>query len=114
MHNIKSSNMLLPVHNNTSSAHVTSTSDHHNVTGVEFDIVGDFSLLKIELHGVVDLDDGIGITDSAAVVSDDVGDASCTNGNSSNLQQLVGSLLGGDAMDGESALDIIQETEVLA
>lgn len=106
--------MLLPVHNNTSSAHVTSTSDHHNVAGVEFDIVGDFSLLKIELHGVVDLDDGIGITDSAAVVSDDVGDASCTNRNPSNLQQLIGSLLGGDAMDGESALDIIQETEVFA
>lgn len=31
-----------------------------------------------------------------------------------DLEELVGSLLGGDAVDGEAALDVVKEAEVLA
>lgn len=57
----------------TTATHVTTTSDHHDVSGIELDKVGDLSLLKVELDGVVDFDGGIGVADRATVVSDDVG-----------------------------------------
>lgn len=114
MHDIKSSNVLLPVHDDTCSAHVTPTSDHNNVAGVELDIIGDFALLEVELDCVVDPDQGVGVADSSAVVRDDMRDTLGTNGYPADLQELVRGFLRCDAMDSEPAFDIVEETEVLA
>ena len=114
MHNIKSTNMLLPVNDDTSPAHVTPAGDHDNVAGVELDVVGDLALLKIELDGVVHLDERIGVTDGSAIVCDNVGDTTGTDGNSTDFQELVVGLLGGDAVNGKTALNVVKETEVLA
>lgn len=111
---VESSNVLLPVHNNTSTTHVTTTGDHDDVAGIELDEVGDLSSLELELDGVVDLDEGVGVTDGATVVGDDVGNTTSTEGDLADLEELVGGLLGGDAVDGETALDVVEETEVLA
>ena len=110
---IEASNVLLPVHNNTSPAHVTSTGDHDDVPGIELDEIGDFVLLKVELDGVVGTDEGIRVADGAAVVGDDVGHTASAKGDLADLEELVGGLLGGDAVDGEAALDVVQEAEVL-
>jgi len=114
VHNIESTNVLLSVHDDTSTTHVTPASDHDNVAGIELDEIGDLALDEIELDGVVDLDEGVGVTDGAAVMGDDVGDTSSTDSNTADLEELVGGLLGGDAVDGETTLDIVKETEVLA
>lgn len=110
--NIETSNVLFAVHNDTSTTHVTTTSDHDNVASVKLDKVGDFALLKIELDSVVDLDERIGITDGAAVVGNDVGDTTSTESDLLDFEELVGSLFRSDAVNGESALDIVEETEV--
>lgn len=114
VNNIEVTNVLLTVNNDTSSAHVTPTGDHDDVTGVELDEVTDLSGLQIELDSVVNLDGGVRVTDGTSVVGDNVGDAASTNCDLTDFAELVGSLLRGDTVDSETSLDIVKETEVLA
>jgi hypothetical protein len=114
MDNIESTNVPLTMCDDTCTTHVTSTSDHDDVACIELDKVDNLVLLKVKLDGIVDLDGRVGVADSSAVVGDDVGNTLGTNGNLSDFEELVGRLLGGDAVDDESALDVVQETEVLS
>ena len=114
VNDIEATNVLLTVHDDTGTTHVTSTSDHNDVASIELDEVGDLALLNVETNSVVDLDQGVGVTDRAAVVGDDVGNTTVANGHLTDLEEFVGSLLRGDAVDGEAALDVVEETEVLA
>ena len=114
MHDIESTNVLLSVHDDTRSAHVTPTSDHDNVAGVKLDVVSDFALLKVELDSIVDRDQGVRITDGSAIVGDDMRDAFGTDGDPANLQKLVRRFFRRDTVDSESALHVVEKTEVLA
>lgn len=114
VHNIETTNVFLAMCDNTSTTHVTATCDHNNVAGIELDEVGDLVLLDVKLDGVIDTDEGVGITDCSAVVSNNVGYAAGTKSNLADLEELVGSLLGGDTVDGETALNIVEEAEVFA
>jgi len=114
VNDIETSNVFLSVNNNTSPTHVTSASDHDAVTGVEFDIVGDFGLLNVVLDGVVDTNMGVRITDGASVMGDDVGNPTVANSDTADFQEFVGSLLRCNAVDGETALNVVEETEVLS
>ena len=75
MNNIKTSNVLLSVHNDTRPAHIASASDHDNVSGVELDEVGDLALIKIIFDCIVGFNIRIRITNRASIVGDDVGNA---------------------------------------
>jgi len=114
MNNIETSNVSFLVSNNSSSAHVTPTGDHDNVTSVEFDKVYNFVLFNVELDSVVYFNQRIRVADGSPIVCDDVWDSASTNGNFADFQKLVGSFLGGDSVNGETALDIIEEAEVFA
>lgn len=114
MHDIETTNMLLAVCDDTSTTHVTSASNHHNVAGIKVNEFGDFSRLKVKLESVVDLDGRVRITDGAAVVSDDMGNTLGTESNRADFEELVRGFLSSDAVDGETTLDIIEEAEVLA
>jgi len=114
VHNIETTNVLLSVHDHTSTTHVTSASDHDDVARVELDKVRDFARLELELDGVVHADSGVGVTDGASVVGDDVRHTTTADGHTANFEELVGRFLGGDAVDGESTFDVVEETEVLS
>ena len=114
MDNVKSTLVPLPVHDNTRPSHVSSSGNHNNVTNVELDVVDNLVVDQVELDGVVGLDDGVRVSDSSSVVGDEVGDTLLSELVSLDLQELEGGLLLGDSVDGESSLDIVQETEVLA
>lgn len=73
MHNIETSNVLLPMYDHTCSSHVTPTSDDNNIPCIKLDKIGDFVLFEIELDSVVNFDQGVGVTDRAAVMGDDMG-----------------------------------------
>lgn len=60
--------VALTVGDDTNTTHVTTTSDHGNDTGVELDEVGDLARLEVDLHGVVDLDDRVGVADPVCQV----------------------------------------------
>jgi len=114
MSNIKAPSMLLPVHDDTSSAHVAPTGNQNNVSGVEFDEVSDFALFKIKFDSVIDFNSRIGITNCASVMGDNVRNSAAANSYSADFQELVGSFFRCDAVDGETTLDIVEESEVLA
>ena len=114
MDNIETTNVLLAVYNNTCTTHVTSTSDHDKVSSIKVNKVDDLVLLKVELDSVVDLDGRVGVTDGTAVVGDEERNALVADSNLADLAEFVGSLLRSNTVDGETALDVVEETEVLA
>lgn len=111
---IEATNVLLTVNNDTGTTHVTATSDHDDVASVKLDKIGYLAGLDVELDSVVDLDQGIRVANGATIVGDNVWDTLGTNTGLADLEQLVSGLLSGDSVDGEAALDIVEETEVLA
>ena len=106
--------MLFAVSDNAGTTHAASTSNHHKVTGIKSYEVYNLSLLKVEFDGVVNPDGWVGITDGPAIMGYNVGNALGTQGNFTDFEEFVGSLLRGDAVDGEATLDIIQKAEVFA
>lgn len=114
MHDIETTNVLLAVRDDTSTTHVTSTSNHHNVSSVKVNEFDDFSRLKVKLESVVNLNGRVRITDGAAVMSDDMRDTLGTKSDRADFEELVGSFLSCDAVDSETTFDIVKETEVLA
>jgi hypothetical protein len=112
MDDVETTNMLLLVHNDTSTTHVTSTSNDYDVTRVEFHEVDNFVLFNVELNGVVDLNERVGVTDGSAVMCNNVRNSTSTDSDTANLEELVGGLFRSDPMDGEPTLDIVEETEV--
>ena len=114
MDNVKATYMALTVRNDAHTAHVTSTGDHNDVTGIKLDKADDLALVDVEFDRVVDLDGRVGIADRAAVVGHDVGYAARPDGQLFYLAEFVGCLFGRDAVDCKAALDVVQEAEVLA
>ena len=56
--------VTLTVGDDTNTAHVTTTSDHGDGASVELDEVGDLASRKVNLNCVVDLDQGVRVTDA--------------------------------------------------
>lgn len=125
--NLEATGVLLTTNEGTDTTNVSSTSDHAEVTNLELDVADDFASLKIDLDSVVDLDEGIGILDSAAIVSHDVRNGGSlaglervvTNGSFLGLGLLLDTakfelgLLSLNGDESEATLDIIKQAEVL-
>jgi len=114
MHNIKAPDVLFSVYDHTCPAHVTPASNQDNVSSVKFDEISDLTLLEIKFDSVVDFNSRIGITNSASIVSDNVGNSTRANSYSANFQEFVGGFLRCDTVDGETTFDIVEEAEVFS
>ena len=112
--NLKGTGVLLTTDKDSDTASVTTASGHDKVANLEGDIVDDLASGKVDLDSVVDADLGVRITDGASVVGDEVGDITTAHGGLLDLAELELGLLRGDAVDGEAALLVIEDTEVLA
>ena len=112
MDDVEATDVLLTVNDDTCPAHVTATGDHNDITCIELDEVGDLVLLDIEFDGVVDPDGRVRVAEGSTIVCNDVWNTLGTNGHFSNLEKLVASFLSRDAVDGETALNIIKKAEV--
>jgi hypothetical protein len=77
-------------------------------------VVNNLVLDKVKLDSVVDLDGRVGVSDGSSVVGNEVGDTLGAELVLSDLEELEGGFLGGDSVDGESTLDVVKESEVLA
>jgi hypothetical protein len=108
MHNIETSNMLLPVHNYTGSSHITTTRNHHDIAGIELDEICDFALLKVEFDSVVDFDRRVRVTDCTTVVGDDMWDTFGAYCYFADFKELVGGFFRCDAVDCETAFDVVE------
>ena len=112
MNNVETTVVPLPRNNHTRSTHVSSTSDHDDVSGLKLDVVDNLVVDQVELDSVVGLDDRVRVSDGSSVVGDDVRDTLLAELVSLDLQELVRSLFRGDSVDGESTLDVVQQSEV--
>ena len=88
MNNIKTSHVLLSVHNDTRPAHIASASDHDNVSSVELDEVGDLALIKIIFDCIVGFNIRIRITKCASIVGGDVENAPIAYSYSTDFRSL--------------------------
>ena len=61
---VEASVVALAVGDDTNTAHVTTTGDHGDGAGIELDEVLDLASLEVDLHGVVDPDRGVGVSDT--------------------------------------------------
>lgn len=114
MNNVETTQVPLLVNDHTRSTHVTTASNHDDVSGLELDVVNDLVLNEVELDSVVNLDSRVRVSDGSAIVGNDVGNALGTKLMLSDLEELERSLLGGDSVNSESALNVVEKTEVLA
>jgi hypothetical protein len=102
------------MYDDTCPSHIPSASDHNNISRVKLDKVSDLSTLQIKFDGVVNGNEWVRIPDGSAVVSNNVRNTLGTERNLADFEKFVGSFFGCDAVDGETALDIVKETEVFA
>jgi hypothetical protein len=65
MDNVEATIVTLTVGQDTNTTHVATTSDHGDGASVELDEVGDLAGLEVNLDGVVDLDERVGVADAA-------------------------------------------------
>lgn len=112
--NIEASDMSLTVGDGADTSHVATTSDDDHVSSIKLDESGDLALLQVVLDGIVGFDVRVWVADSSSIVGDDVWNTTVANENLLDFAELVGSLLGGDAVNRKAALDIVKETEVLS
>lgn len=63
--NVETTIVALTVGDDTNTTHVTTTGNHGDDTSVELDEVSDLAAGKVNLDSVVDLDQGVGVTDAA-------------------------------------------------
>jgi hypothetical protein len=77
-------------------------------------VVNDLVLDKVKLDSVVNFDSGVGVSDGSSIVGNEVGDTLGTELMLSDLEELEGSLLGSDSVNGESTLDVVKQSEVLS
>ncbi len=69
---VEASGVLLTVDEGSDTTSVTTSSDHDADSSLKLDEVGDASSGKVDLDGVVGLDEGVGVADRASVVGHNV------------------------------------------
>jgi len=111
--NVKRARVTLSAHYGPHTPQITTSSDHTQVTRVEFDGVNDFPGPNVDLDGVIRLDQRVRVADRPPVIRHEEWDALGPHADALHLAQLVLSLLISDPMDGESSLDVVDESEVL-
>jgi len=111
--NIKATGVLFLVGDDSNTTQIATTSDHSQISNIELDKVNNLASGNVDLDSVVDLDEGIRVSDSSGVVESDDGDSLGAKDGSLDLAELVLSFFRGDSLDGKSALGVVQETEGL-
>ncbi len=110
---VEGAGVVLDVGERAHTAGVATLGDHHSVANLELEGLHDLAGLQVDLDGVVHLDLGVGVADSAAVVGDDVGDSLVGQGLGLDAAQLEAELLIGDAVESEAALGVVDQAELV-
>ena len=71
MDNVEWSWMTITWLDDTDATSVTTTSDHAQVTSIEFDVFGDGTSFDIKDNGIVDLDVWVWVSDGTSIVGYD-------------------------------------------
>ena len=113
MHDIVASQMSLHVQDGSHSAHVVSSGDVGEVTGLVLVELNNLVLFEVVFDGISLGDFGIGESDGSGVVGDNVGLFVGSDNASLDLEQLELGLSLLQFGEGEPALDVIEQSEAL-
>eukprot|EP00298_Acanthocystis_sp_HF-20_P004774 c15083_g1_i1.p2 GENE.c15083_g1_i1~~c15083_g1_i1.p2 ORF type:complete len:206 (-),score=-51.06 c15083_g1_i1:39-656(-) len=106
--------MSVSASNHTHTTDVIATGNHGNIASFELDELCDLASLEVNLDGVVDLDVGVGVADGATVMGHNVWHTTETELLSLDTAELeLGLEAFTNAVEGEAALGVEQQTEVL-
>ena len=111
---LERTSVLLATDDDAHATDVAPAGDHDCVADLKLDKVDNLAGGEVDLDGVVGADRGVGVADGARVVGREEGDALTADLDLGHTAQLEGGLLGSDGVDRETALDVVEETEVLA
>jgi len=111
---VERSRMSLTVHDDADSPQVTTSGHHADVAGFELDEIGDLAGGDLDLDAILSLDQGIWVSDRAAVGRGQVRDSLGSDRNLLDDAQLVGGFLLADAVHLVSSLDVVDQAEVLS
>jgi len=111
---VEGSGMLFTVHDDADATQVTTSRDHANVAGLELDEIGDLARGNVHLYTVLGLDQRVGVPDGTSVGGGEVGDSLGSDRHLLNDAKLVTGFLLADTVNLVSALNVVDESEVLA
>lgn len=114
VYDLERSRVLLTLDHGTATTQISSAGDHAQIAGLELEHVHHLAGRDVVLDRIVLVDDRIRVADGAPVVGQDERHLLRADLDALHLQQLVLGLLRGDAVDGETALDVVDQAEVLA
>ena len=77
-------------------------------------MIDDLVLDEVEFDGIVDFNGRIGVTDRTTIMADDVGDTFGTELVFAHFAEFEIGFFRADPVNSESALDIVEQTEVFA
>jgi len=113
VHNVEPSKMTLSDFQHSDTTQVVTTGDHDGGTDIKLEHLLNLSIGQIELDGIVNLDDGVRVTDGATLVCHDVRDALSSELLALNLAELELGLLGSDSVDSIATLCVEEKAEIL-
>jgi hypothetical protein len=111
--NLVRTGMVLDVLEDTDTANIVTTGHEDGGTVIELDDRVNFMGVEVELEGVVLLDVGVGETDGAAVVGNNVWDLVLAEDLAGNLAELELGLLLVNGVGLEASLNVVEHAEVL-
>merc|ERR1740129_1432138 len=114
VHNIERTRMSFSVHDGSNTTGVATSSDHAQVSSLEFDGIHDFTSVDVQPNRIIGLYNGIGVTNCSAIRGVQIGDILGSSLDFTDTAQFVLGLLVGDPVNGVTSLDIIDQTEVFA
>mmetsp|Transcript_7354 Transcript_7354/g.16916 ORF Transcript_7354/g.16916 Transcript_7354/m.16916 type:complete len:218 (+) Transcript_7354:221-874(+) len=97
----------------TNPANVVTGTDHHEISGLELDVIQNLPRLEVQTHRVVGLDIWIRIAEGAAIMGRRIRHALRATSDPLHTAKLVCSLLLGDLVEDEPALGVVEKSEVL-
>jgi len=112
-HNVEGSWVMFNVNNGANTSSVTSLCDHSHLARFEFDEIDYFTGFNINLDNIISLDDRIGVSDGATVVSNNIWDFLVGHSQVLNSAKLELLLLIGDAVKDESTLGVENKSKLI-
>jgi len=96
----------------TNSSKISSSSDHAQVTGIEFDPVLDFAGGEVDFDGITDFAVWVGVADGAAVVGAEEWDAVLADADEFYTAELVTGFFLVNFMNNKSSFGVIDQPEI--
>jgi len=114
MNDVDGTRMSFSRCNDTHSTQVVTSGNKAKVSSFKLDKVDNLALIKVVSDSVMNLDQGVWVSNGSAIMSDQVRDSFASLCNLLDSKKFVRGLILGDSMENKPSLDIIHESEIVS